>query len=319
MAPMSTNTVSAVTGAYGFSGQYIARRLLARGDDVRNLTNSSQRAGPLSSRMQTHPLAFNDAARLVNALRGVNVLYNTYWVRFNRAGFRQSAAIANTLALFAAARQAGVERIVHVSVANPAEDSPLEYFAGKARLERALIESGLSYAILRPAVLFGRGDILINNIAWVLRRFPIFGLFGDGAYRVQPIHVDDFAALAVREASGSNSVIIDAIGPETFTYRELVRCIGEGIGKPRPMVALPPGLAYGVAWLTGKFVRDVIITRPEITALMAGLLCTDSPPTGSTRLSEWVRANADTVGVKYASELARRRNRKMPYAPPTSE
>ncbi len=152
------------------------------------------------------------------------MLYNTYWIRFNtrEPGFQHAAAVANTLKLFEAAKQAGVPRVVHTSITNPAEDSPLEYFKGKAVLERALKESGLSHAILRPNVLFGHEDILINNIAWTLRRLPVFGVFGDGQYRLQPMHVDDFAALAVEQGQDRADRVIDAIGPETFTYRRLV-------------------------------------------------------------------------------------------------
>ncbi|HRX87545.1 MAG TPA: NAD(P)H-binding protein [Phycisphaerae bacterium] len=316
---MNTPTISAVTGAFGFSGQYLARRLLARGETVRNLTNSPNRRSDLQGAVETHPLAFGNLDKLTEVLRGVRVLYNTYWVRFNRAGFRQADAVDNTLRLFAAAQAAGVERVVHVSITNPSEDSPLAYFAGKARLERALRESGLAYSILRPAVLFGPEDILINNIAWTLRHFPIFGLFGDGAYRVQPIHVDDFAVLAAAEGRGDESRTIDAIGPETFTFRELVRCIGDAVHHARPIVALPPNIAYGVAWLAGRIVGDVIITRQEVDGLMADLLCTNSPPAGSTRLSEWARANADRLGTHYASEVARRRDRRTSYADLASE
>ena len=167
-------------------------------------------------------------------MRGAAVFYNTYWVRFNYGDFSHSAAVENTLKLFEACQKAGVGRVVHVSITNPSEDSPLEYFRGKARLERALAESGLSHAILRPTVLFGKEDILINNIAWCLRRFPVFGVFGDGNYRLQPIYVDDLAALAVKQGRERTNRIIDAIGPDTFTYRELVREISAIIGKPRP-------------------------------------------------------------------------------------
>jgi uncharacterized protein YbjT (DUF2867 family) len=203
---------------------------------------------------------------------------------------------------------------VHVSITNPSEASPLEYFSGKARLERALTESGLSHAILRPTVLFGKEDILINNIAWCLRRFPVFGVFGDGQYRLQPIYVDDLAELAVKQGRESANSITDAIGPETFTYRELVREVGAVIGKPRPIISLPPLLGYASGWLIGKFTGDVVITREEIEGLMQNLLCTNSPAAGATRLSEWARANAATLGEHYASELARRRNRQEAYA-----
>jgi len=310
---MSEKELHVVTGAFGYSGKYIARRLLDEGHRVRTLTNSVGRANPFGGEVEAVPYHFDDGSKLVEALRGVRVLYNTYWVRFNHADFKHASAVENTLKLFDAAKKAGVGRVVHVSITNPAEDSPLEYFRGKARLERALTESGLSYAILRPAVLFGREDILINNIAWVLRRLPIFGVFGDGQYRLQPIHVDDLAKLAVEQGREDNNRTIDAVGPETFAYRELVRQIGTIIGKPRPIVPVPRSVGYLTAWLFGLMVRDVVITRDEIEGLMQGLLSTDSPPAGETKLTDWARQHADTLGRHYASELARRRNRQLAY------
>ncbi|MBW7904310.1 MAG: NAD(P)H-binding protein [Phycisphaerae bacterium] len=320
---MSGDSIHVVTGAFGYSGKYITQRLLARGRRVRTLTNSPQRTNPFGAQIDVRPLTFAAARELAESLRGADVLYNTYWVRFNyrggRLSFTHDTAVENTLRLFEAARAAGVRRVVHVSITNPAEDSPLEYFRGKARLERALRDSGLSHAILRPAVLFGREDILINNIAWVLRRFPVFGVFGDGRYRLQPIHVDDFADLAVAAGEQHENRTIDAIGPETFTYRELVQAIGRIIGKPRPVVSVSPGVGLLIARLTGWLVGDVVVTREEIDGLMSGLLCTGSPPAGRTPLTEWARANASTLGTMYASELARRRNRRSPYAAGVSE
>jgi len=308
-----TGSVQVVTGAFGYSGKYIARRLLADGKTVRTLTNSLHREDPFNGRVTASPLAFDRPDQLVDALRGASVLYNTYWVRFNQPEFRHSIAVENTKILFESAKAAGVERIVHVSITNPSEDSPLEYFRGKAILERRLIESGLPYAILRPTVLFGREDILINNIAWVLRHFPLFGVFGDGNYRLQPIFVDDLALLAAREGQSRKNVVIDAIGPETFTYRELVREIGRSIGKDRPITSIPDRLGYAVGWCLGKILKDVMITREEIEGLKANLLYTESPPAGETRLSDWCREHADALGIRYASELARRRNRETSY------
>ena len=310
---MPTQELHVVTGAFGYSGKYIATRLLAEGHRVRTLTNSLQRANPFGDEVEAHPYNFDQPEKLVESLRGATVLYNTYWVRFNYTFFKHESAVQNTLALFETAQKAGVKRVVHVSITNPSEDSPLEYFSGKARLERALLESGLSYAILRPTVLFGKEDILINNIAWALRHLPVFGVFGDGGYRLQPIYVDDLAALAVEQGKRRENVIIDAIGPETFTYRDLARAIGEIIGVRRPIISVPPALGYAVGWVIGKLVGDVLITWPEVKGLMADLLCTDSPPAGTTRLTEWMRENRDRLGVRYASELARRRDRIKAY------
>jgi uncharacterized protein YbjT (DUF2867 family) len=303
-----------VTGAFGFTGRFVAERLLAGGATVRTLTGSPDRENPFGGRVEARPFDFDRKAELVESLRGAAVLVNTYWVRFNHARFRHEDAVRNTLALFAAAKEAGVGRIVHVSITNPSEDSPFEYFRGKARLERALVESGLPHSILRPAVLFGPGDILVNNIAWALRKLPFFGVFGDGEYGIEPIHVKDFADLIVAEARATGNRVIDAVGPEAFTYRELVCTIGEAIGKKRPLFGVPPSVGYLAGRLLGALTGDVTITREEIGGLMAGLLATGSPPAGKTGLSEWAAANRESLGVRYASELARRRDRRAAYA-----
>ncbi len=306
-------TLHAVTGAFGYSGKYICKRLLDFGHEVITLTNSPDRANAFAGRVKPYPFNFNNAEELMQSLQGVSVLYNTYWVRFNHKLFKHADAVRNTERLFAAAKAANVERIVHVSITNPSEDSSLEFFSGKARLERALADSGISRAILRPAVLFGKEDILINNIAWALRRLPVFGVFGSGEYRLQPIYVDDIAALAVEQGAKRDNVTIDAIGPETFTYRELVRTIGETIGKKRPVISVPPAVGYLAGWILGKCAGDVMITREEIKGLMADLLHVDSPPAGSTSLTDWIREHADSLGRKYTSELARRRDRTVEY------
>lgn len=312
--PVESNTqIHAVTGAFGYSGKYIAQRLLDQGQSVLTLTNSTHRRNPFGDRIRVQPLEFDDSHKLAESLRGVDVLYNTYWVRFNHKLFAHADAVRNTETLFIAARAAGVKRIVHISITNPSEDSPLEYFSGKARLERALRETGIPHSILRPTVLFGKEDILVNNIAWALRRLPVFGVFGDGQYKLQPIYVDDLAQLAVEHGQETGNHVVDAIGPETFTYRGLVETIGEIIGKRRPIVAVSPSVGYAVGWFIGKMVGDVMITREEIKGLMDNLLYVDSPPAGAVRLSDWAREHAATLGLLYTSELARRRDRLAAY------
>lgn len=302
-----------VTGAFGFSGKYITRRLLDQEHRVATLTGSPDRPSPFGDRVRVLPYRFDDPRAMAESLSGARVLYNTYWVRFNHRTFSHAAARRNTLALFEAARLAGVERVVHVSITNPAEDSPFEYFRDKAVLERALRESGLAYSILRPAVLFGPEDILINNIAWALRTFPVFTVFGRGDYRLRPIHVDDLARLAVDQGQARDNATIDAVGPESFGYAELARTLGGIIGRARPIVPVSPRLGYALARLVGWAKQDEFVTWEEVGGLMAGLLDTDSPATGETRLTHWARANAATLGAHYASELRRRRDRKAGY------
>lgn len=150
-----------VTGAFSFTGRAIAEELLRRGRPVRTLTRRTHPRDPLAARIESAPLVFDDPAPLA----GADTLYNTYWIRFPRGGATFEQAVEHTRALLRAAREAGVRRVVHISVTNPSEGSPLPYFHGKALCERAVAESGLSYAIVRPTLVFGAGDILLNNIA----------------------------------------------------------------------------------------------------------------------------------------------------------
>lgn len=303
---MSTE-IHVVTGAFGYSGKYITKHLLDTGYQVRTLTNSVTRFNPFGDRVKIYPFNFDNIDKLVGSLQGASVLYNTYWVRFNYTDFKYSVAVENTLKLFESAKRAGIKRIVHIGITNPNEDSPLEYFRGKAKLEKALIQLGLSYAVIRPSVLFGKEDILINNIAWMLRRFPVFGVFGDGHYRLQPIYVDDLAKIAVKLGKETENVIINAIGPETFTYRNLVSEIGRIIGKKRAIISIPDFVGYFFGWIIGKVKGDVVITRDEIKGLKANLLYVDSPPIGEIKLTEWAKENSSTLGIRYTSELARRK------------
>ncbi|MFO0973210.1 MAG: NAD(P)H-binding protein [Phycisphaerae bacterium] len=305
----------AVTGAFGYSGRAIAERLLARGERVRTLTNSPQRPHDFGDRIDVCPLAFDDPPRLARSLAGSDVLVNTYWVRFNHRLFTFDQAVANTRTLFAAAKAAGVRRIVHTSILKPEQGRGLAYYDGKLRLERDLESTGLPHAILRPGVLFGRGDILVNNIAWLLRHLPLFGLFGDGRYALAPLHVDDFAAIALRAIDAQPGLprVIDCHGPESFPYRDLVRQIAAIIGVRRPIVRVPPWLGHIVGRLLNPLLKDVVITREEIDGLMRGLLASDQPSLGTTRLTDWANAHRDALGRRYAGEVGRRVRRSVAY------
>ncbi|THB64255.1 MAG: NAD-dependent epimerase/dehydratase family protein [Gammaproteobacteria bacterium] len=303
----------AVTGAYGYSGKYLARRLLAKGHRVITLTNSINRKNEFGDKVKAFPFNFDNYDKLVESLKGVDVLYNNYWVRFNHSLFNHSDAVKDGITLLKAAKDAGVKRIVHVSITNPSLDSDLEYFKGKAEFEKTIFDLDIPHSILRPTVLFGKEDILINNIAWSLRKLPFVGIFGDGEYKLQPIYVDDLAELMATHAEMTGNHIVDAIGPETFTYKELVNAVAYAIGIKKKISSMSPFLGYLGCRALGLIVGDMIITRDEIKGLMRNLLYVESPPAGKTRLTDWLKENADTVGIKYTSELKRRKNRNMEY------
>jgi uncharacterized protein YbjT (DUF2867 family) len=294
-----------VTGAFGYTGKYIARRLLDDGRRVRTITGHPRRANGFGNQVEIAPLNFSDPANLVQVMRGASVLYNTYWVRFNygRASFRE--AVANSRALIHAAKRAGVRKIVHLSIANPSLDSPFQYYSGKAQVEQAILESGIPYAILRPTVIFGTEDILINNIAWFTRHIPIFAIPGDGQYELQPIFVEDLAELAVREAHSEHDRILDAVGPETFSFEDLVRQIACAVGANPRFLRVSPRTALRILRGVGAVLGDVVLTQEEIEALIANLLVSKCPPSGRTRFSDWLAHNASTLGTRYSSELRR--------------
>ncbi|HYY68702.1 MAG TPA: NAD(P)H-binding protein [Terriglobales bacterium] len=300
------SSLHAVTGAFGYSGKYITRELLARGERVRTLTRPHpDRPNPFGAQIEIAPLNFANFDELVQNLTGATTLYNTYWVRFPRGQATFDSAVENTKTLLRAAHRAGVRRVVQISVSNPSLDSPYAYFRGKAQLEHALAESGLSYAIIRPTVIYGPEDILINNIAWLLRWFPVFAIPGSGAYRIQPVSAEDNATLAVDAGERQENLVLDAAGPEIYPYEELVRLVARAVGSHARIVHLPAGVFWGLAWILGKTANDVLLTREEIGALVDDLLVSHQPPTGKSHFSGWLQRYASTLGTQYASELGR--------------
>ena len=298
-------TTDAVTGATSYTGRFIAERLVADGRTVIDLTRSPRVPHPLGEAATSAPLDFEDPDGLAHALAGVDTLYNTFWIRFERGPITYEWAIERSRILFAAAQRAGVRRVVHISVINAAHDAPTAYFRAKATVEDALIGSGVSYAIVRPTVTFGPGDILLNNLAWTLRRLPVFGIPGDGRYPIQPVHVQDIADIAVLAASGSDQMVVDAAGPDIFSFRDFVALVRQAVGSRARIVPVPVAAALMAGRLIGLVVRDVVLTRDEVTELQARLMRSDAPATGTIRLADWLAGNADAVGRRWASELDR--------------
>jgi NADH dehydrogenase len=293
-----------VTGAFSYSGRFVAAQLLERGRGVRTLTNHPRPNDPLTARIPSYPLDFSDDAALVTALAGTDTLYNTYWVRAAHGTLTHAVAVDNTKRLIDAARRAGVRRIVQTSIAN-ATASTSSYYRGKAALEATVRSSGLSHAIVRPTLLFGEGDVLINNIAWLLRHLPVFAIPGDGRYRLQPMHVKDHARLLVEAGAQGADLAVDSAGPGTFTFNELVQLL-RGTMKLRTLILhVPPVVAMAGAMVTGRVVRDMLLTRDELDDLMHDMLVSHEPARGTTRLTDWLPLHRDEVGRRYASEMER--------------
>jgi NADH dehydrogenase len=302
---MQNGDIAVITGAFSYTGAAVARSLLDRGFSVRTLTNRTVPVSNTDANIEAHPLQFDDRQALVAAMRGARVFVNTYWVRYPYVGVGFDRAVQNIGVLLQAAREAGVQRIVHISVSNPSLDSPLGYYRGKAQAEELVKGLGLSYAIVRPTLVVGPHDILINNIAWFLRRFPVFGMPGSGRYRVQPVTLDDTGEIIAEAALSAVDLTIDAAGPETVTFEELVRVLAESIGSKARIVNVPPRLSLLALAAAGKLVGEVILSREELEGLMTELLVSREPPRGTHSVLSWLREHGATAGSKYESELDR--------------
>jgi uncharacterized protein YbjT (DUF2867 family) len=295
--------VDAVTGAFSYTGSVIAGQLLARGRTVRTLVRSpAPAAHPLAGAVRIAPFDLDDEPGLVRALDGTEVLYNTFWIRFPHGPWTFEWAIAASARLFRAAEAAGVERIVHISITKPSLASPYGYFRAKAAVEDLLLSGRVKASVIRPTLIYGgRQEILVNNIAWFLRRLPVFAV-PRRTCRVQPVHVEDVARIAVEQTDPG---ITDAVGPETFTYRELVELVAAAVGSRSRIVPLPERAVVALARAAGLGLRDTVVNGEELGALTGSLLTSDDPPLGSDRFSTWLAGQADWLGQSYHSELER--------------
>lgn len=292
-----------VTGAFGNTGGAITALLHDRGRRVRTLTDHPP---ALRAAVEAQPLAFDDPAALAASFDGIDTFYDTYWMRTgDEAGY--DTAVRRCELLIEAAARAGVRRIVQISVAHPSIDSPYPYFRGKARVEEALRRCGVPGAVVRPALIFGGDSVLLNNLAWVLRRSPVFAVAGDGSYRVRPVHVDDVARLCVEAGSRDDESTVDAVGPERPTYLQLVTQVRDAVGARARVVRLSPRLVLPASKAMGALLRDELLTRDELVSTMEGLADTDGPATGTISLSGWLGEHGPALGRAYVNERKRRR------------
>jgi len=301
-SPLDSSRIvsAAVTGAFSFTGRAIAEELLRRGESVRTLSRADAPDDPLRRLIDVAPLTF-EPTTLRSSLAGVEILYNTYWVRFERRGVSFAGAVANTIELFEAARDVGVRRIVHISVSNADRADDLPYFAGKHQIENWLAASGIEHAIIRPTLVFGSRDILIGNLAWMLRRTPLFLLPGAGDYLVQPVSVGDVARIAVQTRAG----IVDAAGPDLMSFATLVSMICAAVRGRARIVSGPRSVGLAINSIVGRLIGDVIVTADELEGLSRSLLVTESEPRGTERFIDWLREQGAGLGRSYTSELRR--------------
>lgn len=305
MPSTSTATTDLVTGAFGNTGRVITAGLVGKGHRVRTLTDHPDPAAD-PEQVEALPHAWDDPARLAEAFDGITTLYNTYWMRLGDASGRYETATDRCIQLIDAAAGAGVERIVHISVAHPSLDSPYPYFRGKAEVEAHLKGVGVPWAAVRPALVFGGDSVLLNNLAWLLRRLPVFALAAGGDYRVRPVHVDDLARICVEAGARDVDETIDAVGPERPTFRQLVTEVRDAVGARTRLVGLPARLVLPASRALGMVLRDDLLSRHELLSTVEGLADTAGQATGTIEVSRWLTEHSSELGREYVNERRRR-------------
>lgn len=302
--------INLVTGAFSYSGKYIADELLKYDHKIKTLTGHPDEESINFDKIDIFPYNFENYSELVTSLTGVTTFINTYWIRFPQKDITWDDVVSNSKILFDACKEAGVKKIIHLSVTNPSLNSPYPYFKGKAEVEDYLTSLDISYTIIRPALTFEDGDILLNNIAWLLRRSPLFGIFGDGKFMIQPISQLDLSKVVVSHIYDGKDTreIIDAIGPETHEFQDIIKMLNSATNS-KTLILKFPGVLYWIPYLFSKivgfFMKDTLLTRNEIGALKDNLLLTNSLPVADTSFKDWVSKNGDKLGSEYAHEINR--------------
>jgi NADH dehydrogenase len=146
---------------------------------------------------------------------------------------------------------------------------------------------------------------LVNNLAWLLRHLPVFAVGGRGAYRVRGIHVEDLARLCVELGARNDTVVVDAVGPQSVTFKQLVDAVRAAVGSHAVVLPVPGPLLTALSNALNLLLRDTLLTHDEYQALAHGLADSDGPATGTIVLTDWIAEQGPTLGRRYANDLER--------------
>jgi len=313
-AAQPTGLTVAVAGGTGFVGGAIATELHRRGHAVRVLSHHGESArGGLSDAIDVRMADVQTGDGLVEALRGADAL--AIALAFKNSPIEAprkhqtfvEVDAAGTERLIAAAREAGVRRVVYLSGAGAAPDAKRHWFRAKWRAEEAVRSSGLTWTIIRPTWIFGPRDVSLNRFVGFARRLFMVPMTNTGSQLLAPVFVDDAANLAADSvvADAAANQVFELGGPETMRMRDIIRTALRVAGLRRPIVPGPTPLiklaAIPLSWLpTPILTPDAVdfINQPAVvdlepllermprrlTPLEEGLLTYLAPPSGDATL-----------------------------------
>lgn len=277
-----------VTGATGFVGRHLVRALLAAGHQVKALVRSPEKAtqilgdplGDAAGRLQTVAGDVLAPASIVQAVAGCDAAVHLVGIiKEKRGATFRDLHVRGTANVLAAATRAGVSRLVHMSALGARDGAQTGYHQTKWEAEELVRNSGLRAVIFRPSIIYGPGDEFVNMLAGLIRRVPVFPVFGDGCYRLQPVWVEDVAYFFTRalEVEGAVGETLEVGGPQRLTYGELVAEIMRVTGRRRPQVHLPLNLTRRIIAAAQRVRAPLPVTSDQLTMLLEGSTCNLQP------------------------------------------
>lgn len=220
----------------------------------------------------------HDTATLTRLMQGCHAVINLVGILHSPEGLPYGSGFAHAHValpekIVAAAKTAGVRRLLHVSALQASPQAPSGYLRSKAAGEAVIQTSDLAWTIFQPSVIFGREDAFLNVFARLASVVPVFPLACATA-RFQPVWVNDVAATLVASLTRHESIgkVYPLCGPERFTLAELVHYASAWAGHPRPIVPLPNRLAWAQTWLM-EWLPNPLMSRDNLRSMQVDNVC----------------------------------------------
>lgn len=278
-------TTIAMIGGSGFVGRHVCHQLAGEGYRVRVASRDRERAKDqliFLPTVEVESVDVHDAQQLSAFVRGADAVINLVGVLHERsgAGSFQAAHVGLANKVVAACRDAGIQRLLHMSALHADRNGPSRYLRSKGEAEEIVRDSDLAWTLFRPSVIFGEGDNFLNLFAELLCFAPVVFLACPNS-RFQPVFVEDVAAAFARSLKDPASVgkAYDLCGPKVYSLRELVEFVGLVTGRPRPIVGLNDTLSYWQAFAM-EFLPVKLMTRDNYYSMQRDSVCDCAFPLG---------------------------------------
>jgi uncharacterized protein YbjT (DUF2867 family) len=280
-----------VFGGTGFLGRRIVQHLLESDVLVRVASRHPKRAAALFPDVhfsfESTQADIDDDGSIATGVAGVFGVVNavSLYMESGQQTFH-SVHVEGAARVARLAREAGVERLVHVSGLGSDAKSTSPYIRSRGEGERVVREAFPTATLIRPSVMFGRGDAFVGPIAAMLRRLPVFPLFGGGQTRLQPAYVEDVAEAIARVMQEPDSkVCYELGGPRVYTYRSLLEVIAQSLAKKPLLVPVPFDLWRMFAVAAEMFPQPPI-TRDQVELMQIdNVVSLDSPGFAELQIS----------------------------------